>query len=150
MNDIFELEFELKSKNKWPLVASVFQFEPFKSYFPILSPFSSWCQSDVCLYAYPGSPYISNAPCLVKPSIDRIWQKKNFTIHKIHEGRNPNSNSQTLKISTQPTSLWKECLKKINTSSPYICQLYTTIKVHSLWIYCLNPPTSKCQRLSFH
>ena len=34
MNYFFELEFGLRSKNKWPLVASVFEFEPFNSYFP--------------------------------------------------------------------------------------------------------------------
>ena len=54
LNYFFELEFGLRSKNKLPLVASVFEFEPCKSYFPTPSPFSSWSRSDVCLYAYPG------------------------------------------------------------------------------------------------
>ena len=44
------------------------------------------------------SPYISNAPCLCTyPLIE--YDQKNFAIHTIHEGRNPNSSSQTLKIS---------------------------------------------------
>ena len=43
----FELEFGLWSKNNWLLVASVFEFELFKSFFPTPSPFSCWSCSDV-------------------------------------------------------------------------------------------------------
>ena len=52
MNSFFELEFGLYSKNKWPLVASVFKFEPYKFDFPTPSSFSIGSQSNVCLYAY--------------------------------------------------------------------------------------------------
>ena len=52
MNSFFELEVRLYIKNKWLLVASVFEFEPSKFDFPMPSSFSIGSQSDVCLYAY--------------------------------------------------------------------------------------------------
>ena len=73
-----------------------------KSYFPIPSPFSTWSRSDVCLYAYPGRtvPTSQMHPvCWNHPLIE--YDQKNFAIHTIHEARNPNLSSQTLKISME-------------------------------------------------
>ena len=74
MNYFFELKFGLNSKNKWPLVASVYGFEHFKFYFPTPFPFFSWSQSDVCLYAYPGRTVpTSQCVCWNHQLIE--WQK---------------------------------------------------------------------------
>ena len=112
-NELFsEIRFGLNSKNKWPLVASVFYFEASKSYFPTPSPFSSWSQADVCLCFYPwrtvptSQMYPVCPVCWSHPFIE-------YAIHTIHEVRNPNSISQTLKIS-RPTYWFKKGMSKRN------------------------------------
>ena len=81
---------------------SVFEFEPFKSYFPTPTPFSSLSLSDVCLCAYAGrtfSTFQMHAVCWNHSLIEYDQKKLKTVILTIHEGRNPNSSSQSLKIS---------------------------------------------------
>ena len=57
------------------------------------------------------SPCISNAPCLFETFMVRIWPN-DFLLHTIHEGRNPNSSSQTLEISMPTYQFMKRMPKK--------------------------------------
>ena len=63
------------------------------------SPFSSWSPYDECLFGYAGRTVTTSkmhAVCCNHPLIE--YDQKNFAFHEIHQGWNPNTKSQTLKI----------------------------------------------------
>ena len=113
---------------------SVFGFEPFKSYFSLFKLVSLRCMP-LCLYLK-DSPYISNACCLLEPSIDRIWPKKTLLFTQFIRGGIQIQVVKLWQSECQPISLLRY-LKKINATSPQICQLYMKKKAHSLHLLSL-------------
>ena len=125
------------------------------SYFSTPSPFSSWSQSDVCLCAYPWRtvPTSQMYPVIWSHPLIEYDQKTLLFTQFMREGIQIKV-VKLWKSACQPNSSRKECLKnqcllhlnlphlynKKGTQSPFIVTL----------IFCLYPPTFKCQRLSFH
>ena len=64
----------------------------------------------LCL-SWKNSPYISNVPCLLEVSIDRIWPKITLLFTKFMKEGIKIRVFKLWKSSCQPTSSWKECLK---------------------------------------
>ena len=145
MNYFFGLKFGLKSKNKWPLVASVL----------VLS-----------LISLPPPPFQLDVDQMYASMLILEEQSLHlkctlsvgtFAINTIHEGRNPNSSCQTLKSACQPTSSWKEYLKRTMPPAPKFAS-FIKQKMNTPPFYCHSDFFAYThqllnvwgQRLSFH